>query len=167
MSSCNADTKNGCVADYYENGHVRIRNHRRPYHRWRASVALQATVENIRDFVWEIYYWDLRTLNNAKPYFFLNEMNKKDLPAMYSTAFWCLFVVLLFFCLYCVTTVTPFIERSSLCQALRSYTGDHYLGAWNRLRTKSLIQSLLYFQRSSVTRHWSPMVCKLHYIVPS
>ena len=66
-------------------------------HRWRAGVALQATVENIRDFVWEIYYWDLRTLNNAKPYFFLNEMNKKDLPAMYSTAFWCLFVVLLFF----------------------------------------------------------------------
>ena len=35
-------------------------------------------------------------LNNAKPYFFLNEMNK-DLPAMYSTAFWCLFVVLLIF----------------------------------------------------------------------
>ena len=32
---------------------------------------------------------------NAKPYFFLNEINKKDLPAMYSTAFWCLFVVLL------------------------------------------------------------------------
>ena len=31
---------------------------------------------------------------------------------MYSTAFWCLFVVLLFFWLYCVTTVTPFIERS-------------------------------------------------------
>ena len=47
-------------------------------------------------------------------------MNKKDLPAMYSTAFWCLFVVLLFLLLlllllllfYCVTTVTPFIERS-------------------------------------------------------
>ena len=39
----------------------------------------------------------LRTLNNAKPYFFLNEMNTKDLPAMYSTAFWCPFVVLLFF----------------------------------------------------------------------
>ena len=33
---------------------------------------------------------------NAKPYFFLNEMNKKDLPAIYSTAFWCLFVVSLF-----------------------------------------------------------------------
>ena len=51
----------------------------------------------MRDFVWEIYYWDLRTLNNAEPYFFLTEMNKKDLPAMYSTAFWCLFVVLLIF----------------------------------------------------------------------
>ena len=61
---------------------------------WRAGVALQATVENIRVFVWEIYYWDLRTLNNAKPYFFLNEINKKDLPTMYSTAFWCLIVVL-------------------------------------------------------------------------
>ena len=28
---------------------------------------------------------------------FLNEMNEKELPAMYSTAFWCLFDVLLFF----------------------------------------------------------------------
>ena len=42
-------------------------------------------------------------LNNAKPYFFLNEMNKKVLPATNSTAFWCLFVVLLSFWLYCVT----------------------------------------------------------------
>ena len=81
------------------------------YYRWRAGVALPATVENIRDFVWEIYYWDLRTLNNAKPYFFLNEMNKKDLPAMYSTAFWYLSFYWCFW-LYCVTTVTPFIERS-------------------------------------------------------
>ena len=63
-------------------------------------------------FVWEIYYGVLRTLNNAKPYFFLNELNKKDLLPMYSTAFWCLFVVLLLFWLYCITTVTPFIERS-------------------------------------------------------
>ena len=55
---------------------------------------------------------DLRTLNNAKPYFFLNEMNKKVLPAIYSAAVWCLFVVLLFFWPYCVTTVTAFIERS-------------------------------------------------------
>ena len=41
-------------------------------------------------------------LNNTKPYFFLNEMNKKDFPAMYSTAFWCLIVVYWFFWLYCV-----------------------------------------------------------------
>ena len=53
---------------------------------WSASVALQATVENIRDIVWEIYYWDLRTPNNAKPYFFLNEINKKGLPGIYSAA---------------------------------------------------------------------------------
>ena len=38
-------------------------------------------------------------------------MNKKDLPEMYSTAFWCLIVVYWFFWLYCVTTVTPFIEQ--------------------------------------------------------
>ena len=38
-------------------------------------------------------------------------MSKKDLPAMYSTVFWCLLLVLLFFWLYCVATVTPFIER--------------------------------------------------------
>ena len=31
---------------------------------------------------------------------------------MYSTVFWCLFVVLQVFWLYCVTTVTPFMERS-------------------------------------------------------
>ena len=42
---------------------------------------------------------------------------------MYSTAFWCLFVVLLFFWLYCVTTVTPFIKRSE-GWSLRS------VGAW-------------------------------------
>ena len=46
-------------------------------------------------------------------------MNKKDLPAMYSTVFWCLLVVLLFcFCflggLYCVATVTPFPRNVSL-----------------------------------------------------
>ena len=50
-------------------------------------------------------------LHNAKPYFFLNEMNKKDLLAIYSTAFWRLIVVYWFFWLYCVTTVTLFIER--------------------------------------------------------
>ena len=39
-------------------------------------------------------------------------MNKTVLPAIYCTAFWCLFVVLLVFWLYCITTVTPFIEQS-------------------------------------------------------
>ena len=43
-------------------------------------------------------------------------MNKKVLPAIYSAAVWCLFVVLLFFWLYCVTTVTPFIERNSMLE---------------------------------------------------
>ena len=50
-------------------------------------------------------------LHNAKPYFFFNEMNKKDLLAIYCTAFWRLIVVYWFFWLYCVTTVTLFIER--------------------------------------------------------
>ena len=36
-------------------------------------------------------------LRYAKPYFFLNEINKKDLPAMHSTAFWCLIAVYYFF----------------------------------------------------------------------
>ena len=51
-------------------------------------------------------------LNHAKPYFFLYEMNKKDLPAMYSTVFWCRFFVLLVFWLYCVTAVAPFIIKT-------------------------------------------------------
>ena len=51
----------------------------------------------IRDFVWEIKYWDLQTLNNVKPNFSVNEMNKKDLPVMYSTVFRWLLVVLLDF----------------------------------------------------------------------
>ena len=39
-------------------------------------------------------------------------MNKKDLPVMYSTMFWCLLVVLLdFLALLPLTTVTPFIRR--------------------------------------------------------
>ena len=34
-------------------------------------------------------------------------MNKKDLPEMYSTMFWCLLVVLLVFFFWLITTVTP------------------------------------------------------------
>ena len=36
-------------------------------------------------------------LNDVKSYFLFNEVNKKDLPAMYFTVFWCLLVVLLGF----------------------------------------------------------------------
>ena len=62
----------------------------------RAGVALQTAVENMRLCMRNILLRSANA-NNAKPYFFLNEMNKKDLPAEYSTAFWCLFVVLLVF----------------------------------------------------------------------
>ena len=97
------------------------------WHRWRAGVALQATVENIRDFVWEIYYWDLRTLNNAKPWFCLN-----DLPAMYSTAFWCLFVVLLvclaLFRIHCYSSFLFTAPTTFFLSRL-----PHLLRAWNRL----------------------------------
>ena len=41
----------------------------------------------IRDFVWEIKYWDLRTLNNVK----------FNLRSMYCTVFWSLVVIVLFF----------------------------------------------------------------------
>ena len=57
-------------------------------------------------------YWDMRTLNNVKSTFSFDEINKKDLPVIYSTVFRCLLVVLLVFWLYCITTVTPFIRRS-------------------------------------------------------
>ena len=79
-----------------------------------ASVSRYRRPLKIRDLVWELKYWDRRTLNNVKSDFSFNEMNKKDLPAMYSTVFRCQLVVLLFFflCLYCITTVTPFIRRS-------------------------------------------------------
>ena len=77
-----------------------------------APVPLYRRPLKVRDFVWEIKYWDLRTLNNVKSNFCLNEMNKKDLTAMYSTVFWRLLVVVLVFWLYCINTVTPFIRRS-------------------------------------------------------
>ena len=69
---------------------------------WLVTFLLDAPVSRsrrplkIRDFVWEIKYWDLRTLNNVKSNFSFNEMNKKDLPAMYSTEFRYVLVVLLF-----------------------------------------------------------------------
>ena len=50
----------------------------------RVTLLLDAPVSRyrrplkIRDFVWEIKYWDLRTLNNVKSKFSFCEMNKKD-----------------------------------------------------------------------------------------
>ena len=44
-------------------------------------------------------------LNTVKSNFSFNEINKKkNLPAIYSTVFRCVLVVLLFFWLYCITT---------------------------------------------------------------
>ena len=43
---------------------------------WRAGVAFQARDRwkyMYKRLVWEIYYWDLQTLNRAKAYLFLNE----------------------------------------------------------------------------------------------
>ena len=57
-----------------------------------ASVSRYRRPLKIRDFVREIKYWDLRTLNNVKSNFSFNEINKKDLPAIYSTVFRCLLV---------------------------------------------------------------------------
>ena len=81
------------------------------------SVSRYRRPLKIWDFVSEIKYWDLRTLNNVKSNFSFKKINKKktDFPAIYSTVFRCLLVVLLFFFwFYCITTVTvtPFIRRS-------------------------------------------------------
>ena len=59
----------------------------------RAGVSLQATIENKRLWL-RNKYWDLQMLNNVKSTYSFNEMNKKDLPAMYSTVFRCLLVIL-------------------------------------------------------------------------
>ena len=62
-----------------------------------ASVSRYRRPLKIRYLVWELKYWDRRTLNSVKSDFSFNEMNKKDLPAVYSTVFRCQLVVLLFF----------------------------------------------------------------------
>ena len=66
--------------------------------RWRVTFLLDAAVScsrrplKIRDLVWEVKYWDLRMLNNVKSNLIFRSIKliKKDLPALYSTAFWCL-----------------------------------------------------------------------------
>ena len=58
-----------------------------------AGVALPATVENNRLCMRN----EILRSANDKFNFSFNKMNKKDVPAMYSTVFWCLIVVLLVF----------------------------------------------------------------------
>ena len=58
-----------------------------------AGVALPATVENKRLCMRN----EILRSANDKFNFSFNKMNKKDVPAMYSTVFWCLIVVLLVF----------------------------------------------------------------------
>ena len=78
-------------------------------------------------------------LNNVKSNFSFNEINKKDFPAIYSTVFRCVLVVLLFFWLYCITTVTPFIKpKKALAFEDLSILFSYKVS---------------YFQRSPVTRH--------------
>ena len=73
------------------------------YHKWRVTLLLDRSVScyrrplKIRDFVWEIKYWDLRTLNNVKSKF---------------SSFGVCLSFYRFFWLYCITTVAPFIRRS-------------------------------------------------------
>ena len=128
-----------------------------------ASVSRYGRPLKIRDFVWRIQCWDLRTLNNVKSNFSFNEVSKKKLPAIHSTVFRCLLVVKLFFFFflpYCITTVTPFIRRS----LKRSKISVFYFA-----------NKVSYFQRSPVTRHRrvqqkghaSPMASKLLYILSS
>ena len=66
--------------------------------RWRVTFLLDGAVScsrrplKIRDLVWEVKYWDLRMLNNVKSNLIFPSIKliKKDFPALYSTAFWCL-----------------------------------------------------------------------------
>ena len=68
------------------------------------------------DFVWEIEYWGLQTLNIIifLTLIFFYKINKGDLPLMYSCVLWCEFIDLVVFLgCYCLTPiiVTLFIIR--------------------------------------------------------
>ena len=81
---------------------------------------------------------------------------------MHSTAFWCLFVVLLFFGLYCVTTVTPFIERSKVLRYLACADLSNIFPVYSSYKVSYIFNGRL--QRDTGA---SPMLCKLHYNLPS
>ena len=70
-----------------------------------ASVSRYRRPLKIRDFVWEITYWDLRTLNNVKSNFSFNEINTKDTCDIFHcvSVSACCFTVVFFFWLYCIT----------------------------------------------------------------
>ena len=77
-----------------------------------ASVSRYRRSLKIWDFVWEIKYWDLRTLNNVRSNFSFNEINKKDCDIFHRVSVSACRFTVCFFWLYCITTVTPFIRRS-------------------------------------------------------
>ena len=70
-----------------------------------ASVSRYRRPLKIRDFVWEIKYWDLRTQNNVKSNFSFNEINKKATRDIFHcvSVSACLFTVLFFLAFYCIT----------------------------------------------------------------
>ena len=71
-----------------------------------------------RDFVWEIKYWDLRTLNNVKSNFRSMKWMKTTYLRCIAPCFGVCLSLYCFFLgggLYCITTVTPFTRRSQGC----------------------------------------------------
>ena len=91
-------------------------------------------------------------LNNIKSKFSFNEMNKKDLPAMYSSVFWCL----LFYCFLAL---------------LRNHCYYLHKKKFADLSITFLIQGLLFStvacNMTSRRVHASPMVCRLLYTLSS
>ena len=83
--TCNKSAFKGVKSSLKEKkwgGDLFFTKHRRPrrsvsitWTKWDNPSSLPWTKS--RDFVWEIYYWDLRTPNNAKPYFFEMKWIKK------------------------------------------------------------------------------------------
>ena len=77
-----------------------------------ASVSRYRRPLKIRDFVWEIKYWDLRTLNNVKSNFSFNEIIKKTYLASEDLSILFLIQSLLFSTVTCNVTPTSPAERS-------------------------------------------------------
>ena len=94
---------------------------RRPQIRLHTYIHLfDKWVWNKKLYSWVSIRWDLRTLNSVKSNSGFNEINKIELPAVYSTVFRCLLVVLLFFWIYCITAA-PLI-RGYICNKAKKKT---------------------------------------------